>query len=239
MRTAALACLLPLAFATSAAHAAPAAAPATQVAVVDDELVYMGELDEQASQRLFALYEDRKDKPTTLSILSRGGPVLAGIALGRWVRAHKLDVKVLEYCMSSCANYVFPAGARKIVSNFAVIGFHGGAASTAAMFEQAVKEKPTPELQAVLGDMRRSFARQTQAEQAYLKEIGVRADMVSLGQQERYQQAYRDDPKVVGWTYTLEDFGRMGVHGIEVINPPWQPGSALKKVSFATLKLDD
>ena len=76
-------------------------------------------------------------------------------------------------------------------------------------------------------------------EQAYLKALGVRADYVTLGQEERYQKLYRDDPKVVGWTYSLEDFSRMGIHDISVINLPWRPGAALKNIAFTVLKVDD
>lgn len=32
----------------------------------------------------------------------------------------------MDFCLSSCANYVFTAGERKIVSSNAMNGFHGG-----------------------------------------------------------------------------------------------------------------
>jgi hypothetical protein len=210
----------------------------TQVYLIDGELAYAGELDEQANKRLFALYGSLKAKPGTLSILSQGGPVRAGMALGRWVRAHKLNIKVLEYCLSSCANYVFPAGARKIVSNFAVIGFHGGAESTYAQFTRAL-QKLTPGQRNLLDGGRQSLQDQAREEPPYLKEIGVRADMVSLGQQDKYRPVFEQDPTLVGWTYSREDFEQLGVHGIEVINPPWRPGSALKEAKFVVLKLYD
>ena len=165
------------------------------------------------------------------------------MALGNWVHDHKLDVKVMEYCLSSCANYVFPAGAHKIVSNFAVIGFHGGLSSTSFSFDEATKKMldamPPKERQALLDQIDASIKGDAVKEQAYLKALGVRADYVTLGQQERYQKLYRDDPKVLGWTYTLEDFGRMGIHDISVINPPWRPGAAMKNASFMVLKLDE
>jgi hypothetical protein len=242
MRKAALVSLLAAVFAMCStsprARADDTRTAPTQVYLIDDELAYAGELDDQANARLFKLYDGLKRKPRTLSILSRGGPVRAGMALGSWVRAHKLNVKVLEYCLSSCANYVFPAGARKIVSNFAVIGFHGGAASMLASFKPEWKTL-TPEARTMLVELQASLRAQMQEERSYLKKIGVRGDMVSLGQQEQYQRIYQIDPKTVGWTYSQEDFGRMGVRGIEVINPPWQPGSALKEVRFHLLKLDN
>lgn len=60
-----------------------------------------------------------------LSITSSGGDVAAAIALGEWVFAQRLDVEVPDYCLSSCANYVFPAGRRKIIRAAAVVAWHG------------------------------------------------------------------------------------------------------------------
>lgn len=242
MRKAALYCLLPVLF--NMAHARAAAnVDATQVYFLDNELVYAGKLDPDANQRLFALYDSLKDKPTVLSIRSVGGSTTDGLALGQWVRDHKLDVKVVEYCMSSCANYVFPAGVRKEVSNFAVIGFHGGLSSASFTVEEATQKMldslPPDQRKAMLAQFQATIDTDAKKEQAYLAALGVRGDYVTLGQEERYQRLYPDDPKVVGWTYSLEDFGRLGVHGISVINPPWRPGSALKKMSFAVIKLVD
>jgi hypothetical protein len=241
MRRFALPALLPFLLGPSLVCAADLAS--TQVYIAHGELSYVGQLDEQANAKLFALYDSAKDKPVTLAIRSEGGPTTEGLALGRWVRDHKLDVKVLEYCMSSCANYVFPAGVHKVVSNFAVIGLHGGLSSASFKFSESTQkmlDALSPEKrQALLDQMNASIRGDAVKEQAYFKTLGVRADYVTLGQEERYQKLYRDDPKTVGWTYSLEDFGRMGIHDISVINPPWRPGSALKDISFMVLKLDD
>jgi len=242
MRRSALFCLAFLA--AAGAHAADT----TQVFVDRNELVYFGELDQQANTRLFALYDSLKDKPATLSIRSVGGPTGAGLQLGQWVRDRKLDVKVMEYCMSSCANYVFPAGIHKVVSNFAVIGLHGGLNSTSFSLNldpdtQKMLDTLTPEqrkawMDKTMKELMASIKPDADKEQAYLKALGVRADYVTLGQQDRYKRLM-DDPKTLGWTYSLEDFGRLGIRDITVINPPWRPGSALKNVSFPVLTLPD
>lgn len=239
MRKPALLCLLPLVLGGATAHATEV----TQVYLSDGELAYVGHLDARANAQLFALYDSLADKPTVLSIRSTGGATDDGLALGRWVRDHKLDVKVLEYCMSSCANYVFPAGVRKVVSNFAVIGFHGGLSSTTFDFSESTKTmlaSLTPEKRkALLDQLDASLNEAAKNEQAYLQALGVRSDYVTLGQKERYRGIVREHPTMVGWTYSLEDFGRLGVHGITVINPPWRPGSALTDMSFFTLAVDD
>ena len=231
--------MLPLLFISSMARAADT----TQVFHDQGELNYVGPLDEQANAKLFALYDSLKDKPDTLAIRSKGGPTTQGMALGQWVHDHKLDIKVLEYCLSSCANYVFPAGAHKVVSNFAVIGLHGGASSASFNYDESTKKMlaamPPKERQTLIDQINASIKGDAVNEQAYLKALGVRADYVTLGQEERHQKIYRDDPNVIGWTYSLEDFGRMGIHDISVINPPWLPGAALKRAAFVVLKLEN
>lgn len=243
MRKAVLSCLTLLLFGAAGACAAAGDEDGTQVYVADGELNYVGLLDPQANARLFALYDSLKDKPAVLAIRSRGGTTSHGLALGQWVHDHKLDVKVMEYCMSSCANYVFPAGIHKLVSNFAVIGFHGGLSSKSFQFDAATQKMfdalPPDKRKAMMDGIEASIRNDAKQEQAYFRTLGVRADYVTLGQEDRYQRVQRADPKAVGWTYSLDDFARLGVRGITVINPPWRPGSALKNMSFEVLRLDE
>lgn len=65
---------------------------------------------------------------TGLSIDSEGGDVEAAMAIARLVQDHRLDVEVRHWCMSSCANYIFPSGARKVIAEGAVVGWHGSVA---------------------------------------------------------------------------------------------------------------
>lgn len=226
---------LPL-LALAAALSAPAAhaADVTEVHVKDNELHYVGELDGDANQRLFALYDSLGNKPTVLSIRSGGGPVQHGMELGEWVHAHKLDVKVLELCASSCANYVFTAGARKIVGNTAVIGYHGGLSSMSFNITGG-EAMSRQQKDAVMAEVRKGMAPQLQREEAFFTSIGVRQDITTWGQQARFKPIL--DANDVGvWTYTQEGFHRFGVDGIEVIDPPWTPKSPTKKKDIVALE---
>jgi hypothetical protein len=60
-----------------------------------------------------------------LIITSSGGEVEAGIALGLWVFEHRINIEVPEYCLSSCANYIFPAGQQKSIGAGAIVAWHG------------------------------------------------------------------------------------------------------------------
>lgn len=211
----------------------------TQVFISNGQLEYVGELDDGANQRLFDLYEKLANKPTTLSIRSPGGDVNTGMDLGAWVYSHKLNVRVLEFCLSSCANYVFTAAKQKIVSNFAVVGYHGGSGNLKKLkFDEkteAMLSTLSPEARkTMMDDFAKTIRLNGQREVAYFRKIGVRSDISSIGQQNQYEKY---TVGAAGWTYSQEDFALLGVRNISVINPPWKPGSNLHELVFATIPL--
>lgn len=60
-----------------------------------------------------------------LLIDSGGGDVAAAIELADWVHARQLDITVTGKCLSSCANYVFPAARHKEIQPGAIVAWHG------------------------------------------------------------------------------------------------------------------
>lgn len=216
-----------------AALAFPAlAAPlesSTQVFIDNGELNYFGSLSADANQRAFDLFSKARPRPAVLSIRSTGGVTDAGIELGRWVHAQGLTVKVMEFCFSSCANYVFPAARRKVVSNFAVIGYHGGLSSTSFELddeqEAMLKTLPAEQRDALRAKLQqevlKAVAPQAEEERRFFELIGVQQRLTTLGQSPRHAHARTE--KSVGWTYSIADFAKLGVHDIRVVNPPWKP----------------
>lgn len=69
--------------------------------------------------------EGRRFKPKTLLISSGGGRLSAAMAIGKLIQKHKLDVDVEMICGSACANFIFPAGKNKSLSQDAIIMYHG------------------------------------------------------------------------------------------------------------------
>lgn len=201
----------------------------THVYLADGELNYVGSLSAEANAKLFALYSSQQTKPNTLSIRSPGGDTVVGIELGQWVHVNKLDVKVLEGCYSSCANYVFTAGRHKIVSNFAHIGYHGGLSSmsfkiddaSVAALAAAQKDGEKITRENVLQTIKKMFAPQLELETKYFALIGVQQRITTLGQSEESRKSAPKDAQ--GWTYSIKDFAALGVSNIQVINPPWRP----------------
>lgn len=214
--------ILPVALALAFVQAAPARADATRVSIDKDELQYVGYLDDAANAQLFALYERLSPKPSVLAITSKGGEVQTGLALGEWVHAHGLDIKVMEYCLSSCANYVFTAGAQKIVSNVAVIGFHGGVGSTQFALSGELKARyaamTKAQQEAYWVEFRNDLRPALEREAGFFKLIGVRQDITTYGQADRFKNIVAD-----GWTFSADGFRRFGVDRIRVLDGPWRP----------------
>lgn len=87
------------------------------------DAIYSGSISREQNQAFFARINGRDIG--RLIITSGGGEVEAGIELGRWVFQNKLTVIVSGYCFSSCANYVFTAGSKKIIQPGSLVAWHG------------------------------------------------------------------------------------------------------------------
>lgn len=219
MRLPILPCLLALALPSAGA------ADTTRIWLDKGELHYAGYLDDDANRRLFALYASLAVKPAVLAIDSKGGDVATGLDLGQWVHDKQLDVKVATYCMSSCANYVFTAGAEKLVGAAAVIGFHGGISSTRFDLSGETKARydaMTGVQQAQFWEQLRKDSRPLlEREARFFKMIKVRQDITTYGQAARFSDIVSD-----GWTYSEDGFRRFGVNRIRVLGGPWRPAPA-------------
>jgi hypothetical protein len=67
----------------------------------------------------------RKIPVSRVLIASGGGNVEASIEIASEIFSRKLDVEVVGDCFSSCANYIFPAGATKTISGLGLVAWHG------------------------------------------------------------------------------------------------------------------
>ena len=92
------------------------------------------------------LYEYYKNnvsvKTESVIVTSLGGEVEYGLMIGNDIFDRKLNVIVRDYCFSSCANYIFLAGKKKIIEKDSVLGFHGIAFSVlgGAEIEKIIRE---------------------------------------------------------------------------------------------------
>ncbi len=74
-------------------------------------------------------------------------------------------------------------------------------------------------------------------EMDFFKKIDVLQKITTLGQQKKYRKMYHKD-EYIGWTYSADDFKKLGVKNISVINPQWKPKQILpnKKIFVVNLQ---
>lgn len=84
---------------------------------------YVGELTPEGLSQLQTL--TKNESISSLTIASGGGEVSVSIDFGVWVFENGLDVIVEKACLSSCANYIFPAGNKKTILPGGLVAWHG------------------------------------------------------------------------------------------------------------------
>lgn len=72
------------------------------------------------------LVQSSATKKTFVITTSAGGNGEAALALGILIHRYNWDVEVVDYCASSCANFIFPAGRVKYLHSNSMLLFHGG-----------------------------------------------------------------------------------------------------------------
>jgi hypothetical protein len=65
--------------------------------------------------------------PAWITVTSSGGDAEAAMLLGDWIFKNRINIRVRSLCVSSCANYIFPAGRQKEIEPRALIVWHGSA----------------------------------------------------------------------------------------------------------------
>lgn len=97
-----------------------------QVRQDGDAIVFEGQINNASATEFLLLLQDPQVK--RLVITSGGGLVSAALDIAHAVHERQLDVEVPRMCRSSCANYIFPAGRRKLLARPGVVAWHGNMA---------------------------------------------------------------------------------------------------------------
>lgn len=157
-----------------------------------------------------------------LVIASDGGDLSAGIRFGDWVRKNQLDVEVYVLCQSACANFVFPAGKRKIIGSGALVLWHG-----------SIEQKNLRELhlkyQTILGnyylapqsigaDDRKFLDDNKVTVESITKTREAQARFYDYIQANEYITRLGQEPVNIGvdsWTTTVKVMEKFGIHNIE------------------------
>lgn len=162
----------------------PAKRQAYRVTLGDKIVSYEGPLE------VAGIAELRRAGPgvSVLRIRSSGGDVDLGMDLAEWVLERGLDVEVVDHCLSSCANYVFPAGRRKVIAPGGVVAWHGSARQTnmpdqlETALTEARKQHPTLDVEEVRAEMSEYMRRVVARQDAFFARIGVSECVTRIGQ---------------------------------------------------------
>jgi len=207
-----LAALALLALAASAG----AQAPSASVRREGDAIVFDGRIDQRSVASFLELL--RADAAVRrLVVRSYGGLVGPAMDMGEAVHARGLDLEVDGACLSSCANYVFPAGRHKLLSGPAAVGWHGDMAHVLYRQRQGEEQWSAEELAQA-----RALARR---EQAFFRSLGVDGFACWFG---------KIPPYDVDEFYTLSpaDMARFGIRDVSVrADAPTPPPADVREIA--------
>ncbi|MDP4537923.1 hypothetical protein Q3O60_17205 [Alkalimonas collagenimarina] len=208
---------------------------------------YSGSITEAKNDVVFALYDNAPIKPKRLIISSPGGVVEYGIQLGEWIINNLLDVEVGDYCMSSCANYVFLAGNNKILSKHSLLGWHGGLLQRLELpFTDRTYLKDISRLtqqcdlerfkEKYRGKLAFPFGRFHKRECLLMQSTGIDYRIMVFGQYEKHRiNAYQ----MGFWSYELDALAALGVTNIILKEGTWQPPRSINKAVVLFINAED
>lgn len=201
----------------------------------DGNIEYVGSITAEKNMKVFALYDSSPVKPERFIITSAGGNTDYGIQLGEWLLENQLAVEIGDYCMSSCANYVFLAAREKIIGKHSFIGFHGGLLQRADLpfadkkYLQVVSELTVTcdlELfhQSYKSQLAFPFSDSRLRECLLMQSAGVDYKILVVGQFEKY----RTQILPFGfWSYDLDALAALGVNHLTLKDGTWLPPRAV------------
>lgn len=144
----------------------------------------------------------------TLIVNSQGGNVEAGVKIGNTIFENKMDIVVRGMCASSCANYLFTAGKRKMIEN-GFVGFHGNWKAwvgTDDYWDEIINNTPS-------GPRRREkvnyINKVVKDETEFLLKVGVSQDLFAKTQMES------DKGKYAIYLPTIKTFKKYGIKSVE------------------------
>ena len=234
--------------------------PEPSIRVEGSSIIYLGRMSAVGYDTLMRLAE--QGNTSELAIMSPGGSVYWGIRIGEVVYENGWDVRVLGLCVSSCANYIFPAGRNKVIEDGGVVGWHGSARQDHFFAEQkgiSVRQEIVDTISGALIHSAASDGFQfldqeglnkvvarfvaedetlIELERAYYERIGVDADISVYGHfPQRWDIIKGSDG---GWTFTLEDMAKFGLDDIIYEgSDAYPPDRARLLFSHTLLEVDD
>lgn len=131
---------------------------------------------------------------------SGGGNVREALKIANIIRDRKLKIVVNGFCISSCANYLFLAGAEKKING--IVGFHG---SVQAMGEAPCQATDNP--RCILKN------ETVENEQAFFRSVGINTLLFDVTQS--VDKGMKNGKLVAYYAPSVKTLNALGVNGID------------------------
>ncbi len=198
----------------------------------DGEIYYVGDIDHDGITKVKQLFEKADVKPNSIVITSPGGYIVHGLDLAEWMLDNEISIEVSDYCISSCANYVFAAGKEKRLRKDAILGWHGGSVSyqgdamTQSQFIQVVTFYNHCDLNQLSPYHSENifFSQQSERECTFFRRIGINPMLLFAGQWRRLG-LYKTPAQF--WSYTLDSLKQLGLTNIILVDDLWDPPASV------------
>lgn len=182
-------------------------------------------------------------------LMSGGGSLLAGMAMGKLIKSKNLNVRVVGLCASACANYLFVAGNKKFIARDSLIFFHGvvqqealqeniqnlkgqgeGKSHGASVYDDGKGSPPDYILETLgmkkVNTLAEALPQLIVVEKKYFVEMKVNNELPTFGQKGVYRDLW-NSKKYEAFYYDLESMGRLGIKNIELEDGEWHPEKSL------------
>ena len=190
-------------------------------------IYFRGMINKESFEKLKTLYEGIENKPDTLRINSLGGDLKTGLDIGFWIIDKNLKVKVTNYCLSSCANYIFPAGSERLLGEKAILAWHGSAQSESIFrsleraaekhFQDTGKKLSETSMKERVAEVKALRSK----EKKFYNLLNIDSRFPIFGQDPKYRLLYKKED-YDAYYYTLPDMQKMGLN-IVLIDEVWAP----------------
>lgn len=166
---------------------------------VGNTVIFNGQFNARSVAQFLRVLQD--PAITRLVITSRGGNVAAALDLAVAVHNRQLDIEVPTTCLSSCANYVFPAARHKTIGRAGAVAWHGNMTHVLYLHQTGQASWSESEMQSA-----RELARR---EAEFFRRIGVDGFVCWFAKIGPYNV---DD----FYYLSVEDMKRFGIHDLIV-----------------------
>lgn len=197
------------------------------IAVRNGTLYFDGKIVEGSAEALHRQLDMRRVEKVSFN--SIGGDVKEAMAMGREIHKRKVDVEVRNVCASACANYIFPAGKNKFVTQNTYLLWHGSLHSPAGEIALEPGDQGQTHEKLVTSP---EFAALKRQEAEFYQQIGVNGDVAWCPQQ---QPDYHEKFPEKWFSWTQANLAKFGVNNVRFATSAarWHSTMSNKGVIFA------